>query len=141
MSVKDAKIDKLLITMNIDKQMDTMFNQMKAMIASQLPPAATEQQKARYMDMQDKVLDLIKSRMSWEKMRPQYIKLYSDTFSDDEIDGLVAFYESPAGKAMLTKMPVVLSKSMALSQGIVQELMPQIRDYMKEAQTPKSPSQ
>jgi uncharacterized protein len=132
-SAKDAKIGQLLVSMNLDKQMDVVFTQMKAMFASQLPKDATDEQKAKFSEVQGKILDLVKSRMSWEKMRPQYVKLYSETFTDEEIDGLVTFYESPAGKAMLEKMPVLMTKSMAMAQEVMKEIMPQAQQMMKDA--------
>ena len=61
-------------------------------------------------DVQSKNLDLTKSRMSWEKLRPAYVKAYSETFSEEEIDGILAFYESLAGRAMQAKMPVFIQK-------------------------------
>ena len=135
---KDQKIEKLLISMNIDKQVDTIFTQIKAMTASQLPADATEEQKKKFTEMQGKILDLVQSRMSWEKMRPQYVKLYSDTFTDQEIDGISAFYESPSGKAFLAKTPELMSKAMAMSQSILREIMPQIQQMAKDALTTKN---
>lgn len=52
-----------------------------------------------------------------------------------EIDGLIAFYASPAGQAFINKMPVVLQKSMAISQSLMQSLMPKMSAAMKEAMT------
>jgi hypothetical protein len=136
-SSKDAKIEKLMTSMNIDKQMNTVFTQMKSMVASQLPATATDEQKAKAAELQEKIFNLMQSRMSWEKMRPQYVKLYSDTFSDEEIDGLAAFYESPAGKAMLEKMPVLMAKSMSIAQDILKEIAPQIQQIVKDSLPPK----
>ena len=136
-SSKDVKIESLLTSMNIDKQVNTMFTQMKSMVASQLPADATAEQKTRISEMQDKIFDLMQSHMSWEKMRPRYVKLYSDTFTDEEIDGLAAFYESAAGKAMLEKMPVLMAKSMSIAQDVMKEIMPQIQQMMKDAPPPK----
>jgi hypothetical protein len=60
--------------------------------------------------------------MSWEKMKPMYVQLYRDTFEQEEVDGLIAFYKSPAGQAYVTKMPLLMSKSMAISQSLFQSL-------------------
>jgi hypothetical protein len=136
-SPKEAKIEKLMSSMNIDKQVNTVFTQMRSMISSQWPATATGEQKARSKELQDKIFDLMQSRMSWENMRPQYVKLYSDTFTDEEIEGLAAFYESPAGKAMLEKMPVLMAKSMSMAQDLMKEIMPQIQQMMKDAPPPK----
>src|SRR5216684_4405857 len=98
---KEAKIERLLTVMNADAMIDQMFEQIKAMTASQVPPGTSPEQVAKAREIQSKVLDLVKARISWEKMRPQYVKLYAETFSDEEISGMLAFYESPSGRAML----------------------------------------
>jgi uncharacterized protein len=114
--------------------MDQVFNQMKAMTASQVPKGTTPEQQAREEETRSKIMDLIKSRMQWDKMRPQYVKLYSETFSDEEISGMLAFYESQAGRAMLAKMPVLMGKTMSLVQAQMTDLMPEIQRITREAQ-------
>ena len=71
--------------------------------------------------------------MSWQRMKPLYVQLYQDTFEQDEVDGLLAFYTSPTGQAFLNKMPVVMQKSMALSQSLMQSALPKMTAAMKEA--------
>jgi hypothetical protein len=136
-STKDAKVEKLLTTMNVDKQVDSIFGQISAMFEAQMPQGSTPEQKAKFKEAQHKVFELIRSQMSWEKMRPQYVKLYSESFSEEEIDGMAAFYATPAGQSMLSKMPLVLSKSMAMAQGIVKQLTPQIQQITKETMEQK----
>src|ERR1700693_1572122 len=84
---KQAKIERLLDVMNADATINQLFEQIKSMTAAQMPPGATPDQTAKAQEVQGKILDLVKSRISWEKMRPSYIKLYNDTFSDEEISG------------------------------------------------------
>jgi hypothetical protein len=100
---KETKIERLLDAMNADAAINQLFDQIKAMTAAQMPPGATPEQTAKAREVQSKILDLVKSRISWEKMRPLYTKLYNETFSDEEISGMLAFYQSPPGRAMLAK--------------------------------------
>jgi hypothetical protein len=131
---KEAKIERLLNAMNADAMIDQMLEQIKAITASQVPPGATAEQIAKAREIQNKVLDLVKARISWEKMRPQYVKLYSDTFSDEEISGMLAFYESPAGRAMLQKMPSLVTKVMEVAQGQMKDIMPEIQRIIQGSQ-------
>ncbi len=73
----------------------------------------------------------MRTRMSWETMRPQYVKLYSDTFSESEIDGMLTFYESPVGKALFEKMPLLMRKSMVLGAAQMQDLLPSIQEAVR----------
>lgn len=129
---KDAKIERILVLTKGDAMIDQLFSQIKAMTASQLPRDATAEQRDILQAFQDKLMDLVKTRISPEKLRPQYVKLYRDTFSDEEINGLLAFYESPAGHAMIEKMPLLLANSMALGQAQMSDIMPEIKRLSDE---------
>ena len=131
---KQAKIERLLDAMNADSTINQLFDQVKAMTAAQMPPGATPEQTAKAQEVQSKILDLVKSRISWEKMRPSYIKLYSETFSDEEVSGILAFYQSPPGRAMLAKMPALLTKLIEVAQAQMAELQPDIQRILREAQ-------
>jgi uncharacterized protein len=133
---KEAKIDRILALTKAESLTDQVFAQMKTLMASMMPPDATEKQRARAQELDAKLLDLVKSRMGWDKMRPEYVRMYSETFSDGEIDGMLTFYQSPAGRAMLEKMPLLISKSMALAQsrmaGITQEIQRLVEEAAKK---------
>ena len=130
---KEAKIERLLTVMNADNMIDQMFEQIKAMTAAQAPPGTSPQQVAQAREVQTKIMDLVKARISWEKMRPQYFKLYAETFSDEEIGGMLAFYGSPAGRAMLEKMPALVTKIMEVAQGQMKDVLPEIQRIIRES--------
>ena len=130
---KEAKIERLLELTNGQATMNQVFEQMKAAMAPAIPASATPEQRAKAQELQSKILDLMKSRMSWENVRPVYVKAYSETFSEEEINGILAFYESPAGRAMQAKMPMFTSKVMALAQTQAKELMPEIQRITRES--------
>ena len=106
---KEAKIEHLLTVMNADNMIDQMFEQIKAMTAAQVPPGTSPEQVAQARQVQTKIMDLVKARISWEKMRPQYVKLYAETFSDEEISGMLAFIiaSSCSNSSLLPNFTVV----------------------------------
>jgi hypothetical protein len=132
-SSKEAKIERLLELANSQATLNLIFEQMKAAMVPAIPAGATPEQRAKAQELQSKMVDLMKSRMSWEKLRPGFVKAYSETFSEEEINGILTFYESPAGRAMQAKMPIFISKVMALSQAQAAELMPEIQQVTKES--------
>jgi hypothetical protein len=131
---KQAKIERLLDVMNADATINQLFEQIKSMTAAQMPPGATPDHTAKAQEVQSKILDLVKSRISWDKMRPSYIKLYNDTFSDEEISGMLNFYQSPPGRAMLAKMPALLSKLIEVAQSQMAEIQPEIQRILRDVQ-------
>ena len=98
---KQAKIERLLTVTKADAMLDQTLNQMKGMMASQIPQGGTPEQQARARELQGKILDLVTARMGWDKMRVEFVRIYDELFSDDEINGILAFYQSPAGRATL----------------------------------------
>ena len=64
-------------------------------------------------------------------MGPMFVKAYADTFTDSEIDAIVAFYKTPAGKAMIEKQPALTAKIMQTIQAQMADLMPQIEAIMR----------
>ena len=55
------------------------------------------------------------------------------THPQKEIDSLVAFYSSPAGQAFIRKMPIVLQKSMEITQAQMQRLLPRMKKIAEES--------
>lgn len=75
---------------------------------------------------------LMKEEISWQKVKPLYVQLYRETFVQSEVDGMLAFYATPAGKAVIEKMPIVMQKSMALSQSMFQSIMPKMKTALED---------
>jgi uncharacterized protein len=130
---KGAKIEEMIQLTHADRMVQQIIEQMKTMSMAQfskMEMPAGERQAAD--ELQQKLMALLSDRLSWDKMKPAYLKLYGDTFSEDEIDGIVTFYKSPAGKAMIEKMPVLMQKSMALGQQLMGDVMPEIKRMTEE---------
>jgi len=77
-------------------------------------------------------MDMLAQEFSWDKLKEDYITLYAETFTEDEMKGAIAFYKSPAGQAFITKQPEVVRRSMELSQKMMMQIMPKIQAMTKE---------
>ena len=80
-----------------------------------------------------KIAQELKKEMSWDKLKGQYIKLYSDIFTQEEIDAQLAFYDSPAGRSIIEKIPVLTQKSMALGQQTMAPMMQRLQQLVAES--------
>ena len=134
---KEAKIQRILAATNSTAMMDQIFTQIRAMTASQLPPGTTPEQRAKSEEVTAKVMELAKA--SIDKIRPQLVTSYAETYSDQEIDGILAFYESPVGRAMLQKTPALMTKMMGLIQAQMADMMPEIQRITREAREAAPP--
>ncbi len=141
---KIANIEEIFKLAKVDQWQQQMFAQMQTMMTAQMekmPGRPKDTSEGR--ELQDRMFGLLQDRMSWAKMKPQMVSLYDETFTAVEIAGMLEFYKSPAGTAMLEKMPVLLSKMMTLSQTMLGDFMPElqrIRDEVKAKHNAKEPS-
>ncbi len=125
---KAAKVDEIFQLTKVDQMQKQMLEQVKPMIPSlELQAGVSQENKALSDQLTSKILDLIADRVSWEKMKPAMTELYSETFSEEEIDGMLSFYKSPSGQAMLTKMPSLMAKTMGLAQEQLADIIPEIQ--------------
>jgi len=112
-------------------QVDAMF---KGMLEKQLQGKnLTPEQQRIIQARQKKVTDLFKELFIWESMEPIYFKVYGDTFTQPEIDGMTAFYSSPTGHAVVEKLPLAMRASMTEMQQRVKEMLPKLEQMAKEA--------
>jgi len=131
---KNAKIEEIMVLSHSDRMMTQSLDQMKNMVLAQVSKAdMPAEARQASEEMQKKMMAMIADRLSWDKAKPVFIKVYADTFTEPEIDGILAFYKSPAGQAMLDKMPQLMQKSMAAGQQLMGDVQPEIERMMKEA--------
>ncbi|WP_158543532.1 DUF2059 domain-containing protein [Dyella solisilvae] len=137
----DESIHQLLDVMQSRKLLDGMAAQMNGMMlksaeqANNGAPLAPEEQKIVNRGV-EKLADLVKQQIAWPQMEPMMLDIYRKTFTQKEVDDLVAFYKSPSGQAVIQKMPQVLQQTMAMTQAKMQTMLPQMRqisaDMVKE---------
>lgn len=131
-------VDQLLSVIDMKKTMDNMLTSMSASMKSSFDgtpqvQGMTADQRKRFDAAIASVLTLTREEMDWDKLKPEYAQLYMETFTQEEVDGLLAFYRSPAGRAMIEKMPLLMNKSLQLSQVHMQKLMPRIMSTAQKA--------
>jgi hypothetical protein len=131
-------VEELLRVTRAGAMVESVYGNMEqimrqgALQGMQGKPMTPEQQ--RVLDtMIPRMIAVMRQEFNWETLRPQYIQLYRETFEQEEVDGLIAFYKSPAGQAFVDKMPVVLQKSIAMSQSMMRTTMPRIMAELKDA--------
>src|ERR1051326_2800018 len=125
---KSAKAEELLQLTQGDQMMKMMEPMMKGMMA-QADKNMSPEQRARVGDIQQKVMALVAVGLS--KAKPALVKVYTDTYTEEEIDGILGFYKSSAGKAFLQKMPQVMERSMPVMMQMMGDLQPELQKMME----------
>lgn len=135
----EASVARLLVASGSSQLMDGMTPLIEKMVRDSLKDmqgadTLTPKQQQVMDAWPTKFAKLMGEEMSWAKMLPDMIRVYQESFDQTEVDGMIAYYESPVGQSIVKKLPLVLSKSVALSQARMQALMPKIQALVKETQ-------
>ena len=132
------------VLQQVDAAMKPMFDQ--ALGARNLSPEDRRKAEQFMASFSVKMKAIMAEEMSWAKMKDFSLQIYRESFTQKEVDDLIAFYESPSGRAFVEKMPVVMQKSMQVMQQRMGPMMARIqaaaRDATKEfqAQNPPAPA-
>jgi len=114
----DASLKQLLEVAQAHKALDAVMAQMDTMIGNVFQQVTAGQKVTPEMQkIFDKartdIVAMSKEDLTWEKMEPLYLRIYRNSLSQSEVDGMIAFYKTPAGQAVINKMPLILQNTMA----------------------------
>lgn len=127
-------IERLMAVSQADKMAEGVRAQIRGsmkLVTDQMlqgQPVIPAEQRA-LDNFSNKVSSMMNEELSVDKLRPIYVVMYRETFTQEEVDGMIAFYQSPIGQSMLNKMPRAM-------QGINNELnrrMGPVMERMKQA--------
>jgi hypothetical protein len=133
----EASIKQMLEVMQARKLVDSMIGQMDSLMLQMMaqatqgrpiPPAVQKQ-----IDQQrTETMAMMKDLLAWEKLEPLYVRVYQKTFTQQELDGMLAFYKTPVGAAMIAKMPAVMQNTMEEVQGLMGPVMEKMQRAQKD---------
>ncbi len=160
-AIDAQKASKIEDVMRLSK-MDTMVAASLDLIAKQMKSGLLQQtlgvqmndsDKKMFDGFQDRLTAIMSATMSWEKVKPIYTKVYAQEFTDSELDGMIAFYSSDTGRAVINKTPAVMARASQEMQEYMKSAVPQfqaaIAEFMEQSKTqgkapraqPKNPKQ
>jgi len=127
---------ELLEVANTKKMLDQMMTSITGMMEQQfkamnLPPEGEEAAIA----VQKEIMDWFSEFFVWEQIRDLYADIYVEVFTEDELNELIQFYQSPLGQKVLKKMPELMQKSMEKSQALLQDKMPEFQKRLQKTIT------
>ena len=134
----DASLKELMQLVNasdllkgVDQHMDVVYQNMVQQITK--GQAVTAQQQKALDDFHGKMKDILHRQLSWDKLEPQVMQVYRDTLSQDEVDGIIVFYKTPAGQAVIKKMPLIMQATMTMMQKNIPSMMAEVQEAAKES--------
>lgn len=135
-----ASLHELLQVTQTQKVQDAMMAQVDSMMKrASIQAMAGHQIDAgarKIIDAQTSKLNhVLLQQLAWKKLEPIYIDIYRKTFTQKEVDDMLAFYRSPSGQSMVAKAPAMMAQAMQTVQGMLLNLEPQIQKIMTDTAT------
>jgi uncharacterized protein len=97
-----------------------------AMLESQI------QQTPHLAQFEDLMRQFMDTHLRWETMKPEYIRLYTDLFSERELRDLTAFYRSPLGRKLIETTPELTVRTANITHRHLQQHMPELQQKIME---------
>lgn len=144
---KRTKIMELLTVLKVDqvgKQIvDGANQQTEALGHREFGATETPEQQKKVSDLHQQVVTLISPAVDWKTLQPEFVAMYNTAYTEPEVDGILAFYKSPSGQALLNKGPQIGQQSSQIVQTHMASVQPQLRqlvqDFAKSSQ-PAAPA-
>jgi len=136
--VSDASIRELLEVTNAQQMIEGMKGQMTGMMNAAMQNATKDQtitpERQVILDrMRTKMSAVVADTLNWDQLLPLYLRTFRASFTQDEIDGVIKFYKSPAGRAYVKKMPLAMQNVMKEMPEFVKPLQEKMAAIQKEA--------
>ncbi len=129
----DARLDRLLEVTRARAMLEDMLPQIEAsqrqMVAQMTAGQELDaEQQARLEAIVSRSNAAVRQALSWENLGQVYRDIYRRTFDAQDIDAIIAFYETPAGQRMLDKMPALMQHTMEAMQQLMVPVLEQMQD-------------
>ncbi len=132
---------KLLAIMDINKMLKNMVDGSMQMTAQSLhdTPGMSDDDIKDALGMETDILNKY-----LPKMVDAMAQVYPKVFTKQELEDMVAFYETPTGKAVLQKMPLVMQEAGPVMQPVMVEMkndmLARMNDLIKKKRDKAKPA-
>lgn len=133
----DASIQELVALTSSKKLMSDMATQLDTNIQQAMEQALqgttlSPEQRRVLDEMRAQLLVLLSETMKWQEVDALSADIYKRSFNQREVDGMIAFYKTEAGQAVLNKMPIVAQNTSQAVQSMLAKLTPKVRKLQEE---------
>jgi hypothetical protein len=133
---RHAKAELMITLAHVDRLnnqvMDTIMQQTMAVATQNAGGSLTVEKRTALEAFQKKLMDVLQPQIGWKAMKPAFADLYARQFSEEQMDAIIAFYKSPAGVALMDKMPEINQEANQLMQDKIVALQPKVRQMFAD---------
>ena len=124
---------KLLEVTNVQQILEKVKASVEVTMRQQLEALKLSQDgREAASKAQQEMMEWFSEFFAWEKTRDMYTEIYVETFTEDELNELIAFNQSPLGQKVLKKMPELVQRSMEKTQQVLREAEPEVKRRLRK---------
>ncbi|WP_294082665.1 DUF2059 domain-containing protein [Proteiniphilum sp. UBA5384] len=136
---KADNIKRLMNAMQMEKMVDNTMQAMKNAMKQQVTMQMQGEQREQAKEAMESLMDFVSTETSaiTKKMFEEDLpSVYEKYFTEEEVNDLILFYESPTGKKLLEQTPEMTGEIMSIMST---KYMPILSSKMKEKMKELSP--
>lgn len=125
-----ADATALMNKIHLDDVLERAVAQQRKMISASVSGIGKNFPNASPEDvagLEKNIMDVVNATLDPVKMKEDVTKIYSESFTKDELEQISAFYDTPIGQVMLAKQPEVQQKMQTAMMQSAGQLGPKIR--------------
>jgi hypothetical protein len=116
---------------NADAVTEQLAGQMRSAMLRQVESRIRcEAMRPAVEEAVDDVTDAFAETMNSLDLRAQLVIVYAETFTEDELREIAAFYRSDAGRRLVEAMPEIMRRTMTLGQEHMQRMQARVQQAM-----------
>ena len=131
----DAQIDQLMQSMNYDRMKGEMLKQMREsaemMAETEAGGRLDDKQREALQRSLARQMNMVEQMLDWKAVAPIYRKVYGETFDAAEVQAIIDFYGSPAGRSIMEKMPQAMGRTMQEMQPLMKSMFERMQRELR----------
>jgi hypothetical protein len=112
-----ASAEEFLLVMKTDQMMQPMYQEIRKMMFNMSKQMGIPKEESELFNRHvNRMINMLEDEFGWSKMKDDLIRIYQETYTENELKAFITFYKTPAGQKFIEKMPLLMKKSMEISQ-------------------------
>lgn len=118
----------MLEASNVDRMMETSLKMFRASFVQGFRQAGGGAEQTEILDRYwGEASELISEAMAWKAVKEEWIDLYVDVFTEEDVAALLEFYQSPVGRKSLEMTPELMQRGGELGQRRMVVIQPELK--------------
>ncbi len=120
-----------------------LFNGVKAQADAMMTSSLKEASQGQVITPErQEILDRMRTKMmaafdefyNADALQRMVVRVYQATYTQDEVDGLIAFYKTPAGQALVNKGPLLMQNMMDEMRALMRPMVQRINQIKNDSE-------